>query len=994
MGIGVRDILLLIRARDEASRVLDRLNKSLNTTAQKGDSLKAVGAGMASIGTSLIVAGATGVAAMRDVISSYQEYQQEAAMAYTQTRGFGQSIDDLKRIAESTALAIPANFKDMQSTIYDIYSTFDFSNVFKDGPKAVTDMAEVILQTMAKTSVAAGVDMAIVNEAVLSTMNAYGLGAEKATYTTDILMQMVAKGKGSFNQFGDQVSKVIPTAVTAGQSLEEVGAALAFLTSRGMSVPIAATAVRRAMGAITDPKAIDRLKEMGINVLDATGSFRPFTQVVAELRDKLAGMSEEQRSFTLDKIFQGAGGTEAAMQYLKFAVNDTNHDLEQFQQFMFDAKGATDFAYEAMRDTPQAQMQAFANAIGVFKINLGDAVWKALTPFVNKLSELLSWFNRLSPETQTLIAKILVFGTILAVVVGTLLIVGGAIMMIVGGFMAMGAGAGLIMGIFGGVSIAIVAIIAVVTLLIMNWEKVKTVAIAVWEAIKAKLTEAGNAIMGVVVAIGERLAPFGEMFRRLGAFIAQSFTGIMPAFSSLGEALKTLANSAGVQFLLRFFGMLAQVIGITIAAILGFVGIIIGFLAGGVLTGALTGIAKFIGNFVEGLVTMLSGVVSIVTGIITVITGIFSGDLAMIGEGFKQIFMGIINTVWGLIVGVLGSILAFVAGFVAGFINWFVTLYDVLVGHSIVPDMVNGILQWIGQLPARALQFIADLVNGAITWFTNLLTSSSNSTLNMVGSVVAAIATMPARVLAFILTMVSQGLSQFGKWAADSAASALKLVTGVVTFFAGLPAKALSAISSLGGMLVSEGNRWLSGLGNSVNSGINSVVTFFSALGGRVISALSGFSLYSVGTQIVQGLINGISSMGGFVGSAISNMVNSGINAAKRALGIASPSKVFISLGKFSGEGLAIGLDAMNSLVGTAGKNLALAAIPNVDSIRLNSVTPNGYYSPTSRYSNDLETGGKTINNNIDMTINTEEIDPIKQAADLGYEIARTGGRF
>ncbi len=77
----------------------------------------------------------------------------------------------------------------------------------------------------------------------------------------------------------------------------------------------------------------------------------------------------------------------------------------------------------------------------------------------------------------------------------------------------------------------------------------------------------------------------------------------------------------------------------------------------------------------------------------------------------------------------------------------------------------------------------------------------------------------------------------------------------------------------------------------------------------EVIAFLSGLSLSDVGTNMVQGLVDGITGAAGAVLSAMTGVVGGAVDAAKKALGIASPSKVFAEIGMNTGAGMAKGVD-------------------------------------------------------------------------------------
>jgi hypothetical protein len=78
---------------------------------------------------------------------------------------------------------------------------------------------------------------------------------------------------------------------------------------------------------------------------------------------------------------------------------------------------------------------------------------------------------------------------------------------------------------------------------------------------------------------------------------------------------------------------------------------------------------------------------------------------------------------------------------------------------------------------------------------------------------------------------------------------------------------------------------------------------------------LSALDLSKIGSDILQGLINGIVGAGPAVVKALGGVVNGAIAGAKALLGIASPSKVFAEIGQFTGEGMAVGVEGVTGEV-------------------------------------------------------------------------------
>lgn len=81
--------------------------------------------------------------------------------------------------------------------------------------------------------------------------------------------------------------------------------------------------------------------------------------------------------------------------------------------------------------------------------------------------------------------------------------------------------------------------------------------------------------------------------------------------------------------------------------------------------------------------------------------------------------------------------------------------------------------------------------------------------------------------------------------------------------------------------------------------------------------------MVGAGRDLIQGMINGVRAMAGAIASAARSVVSNAVSAAKSALGIHSPSRVFMEIGNYTGEGLVIGLHQMTSSVVSEVENMA-----------------------------------------------------------------------
>jgi hypothetical protein len=123
-----------------------------------------------------------------------------------------------------------------------------------------------------------------------------------------------------------------------------------------------------------------------------------------------------------------------------------------------------------------------------------------------------------------------------------------------------------------------------------------------------------------------------------------------------------------------------------------------------------------------GMSQVLQGVFQIIVGIVqvawSILTGIFkialdliSGNWGQVWQDMQDMFKGIWDGIKTILSGAWTEIQGVFNMIVSGIVNYFQGLFDSLVGHSIIPDMINGIVSWFEQLPGRAMAFITNLIN-------------------------------------------------------------------------------------------------------------------------------------------------------------------------------------------------------------------------------------------------------------------------------------------
>lgn len=130
--------------------------------------------------------------------------------------------------------------------------------------------------------------------------------------------------------------------------------------------------------------------------------------------------------------------------------------------------------------------------------------------------------------------------------------------------------------------------------------------------------------------------------------------------------------------------------------------------------------------------------------------------------------------------------------------------------------------------------------------------------------------------------------------------------------------------------------RFLAGIGHAlpgiIQSGVNLIISFIRGVRQAIDnnSTQLGDEAAKLGLAIIKGMIRGLASGGGQVASEARNVARNALNAAKDALGISSPSKEFMSIGRFATEGFAVGLENYSGMVEESAANLGTDALKSL----------------------------------------------------------------
>lgn len=406
------------------------------------------------------------------------------------------------------------------------------------------------------------------------------------------------------------------------------------------------------------------------------------------------------------------------------------------------------------------------------------------------------------------------------------------------------------------------------------WPPIATVVGQVWGWIQATIQAAagviGPVVQNVMAAIGAAIqatGPIIEQFKALWASLAPAFQALQPVVELVGKVIAAILAVLG-------------------AAFMALVGVVVGVVQG--ITAALTPLVQTVMGIVQAVIGIFTGLVQFFTGMWNTIVGLFTGNSQLVQQGMDQMSQGIqtiwtnlVNGVVGLVTGLVNTVIAFVSGLVDGVINFFTSLYQTLVGGSIVPDMVNAIIQWFQTLLATGTAIMQ--------------------------AIQAAIVAIWTAVQAFWQAMWSalQAIAQAGLTAIQT------VVTNVLNFLQGFWQGWMNALAGAWGAFLDVMQGLWSTAWSMIAAIFQQALGVLSSIAAAIVSAIFGAfnqDWGSIGRNIVDSIGNALKAGLSWVADQARRIAEAALEAAKRALGIGSPSKEFMYMGEMSIAGMARGM--------------------------------------------------------------------------------------
>jgi TP901 family phage tail tape measure protein len=358
--------------------------------------LKSVGASMRQVGSSMAIGGAAigtpFVLAAREATGFTLSMAQVRANTNATEEQFGR----LQQAARTMGVQMGQSPTEVAAAMSEL-------------AKAGLDAEGVIKAIGPVLAVAAADNMELGRavEVVVSTMSQFGLKASDFGSIADRLQAAANASTTSVDLIGESLSYVGPQAQAAGQSLDDVLAAMGALAQGGIRGSMAGTQLARVLEAMTSEEG--KINALGVSVRDSTGNLRPFMDVIRDLGQATKGMNNADRVKAFMDIFDIRGGRAA------LTLSQLNDEFKRISGEIAGSTGAAASKAAIVLDSFGGAVRRLSAKFADLKIAVITSMGPIATNVVNALGNALTVITRFAEANPRLVATIgLVAGGLLA----------------------------------------------------------------------------------------------------------------------------------------------------------------------------------------------------------------------------------------------------------------------------------------------------------------------------------------------------------------------------------------------------------------------------------------------------------------------------------------------------------------------------------------------------------------------------------------------------
>ncbi len=751
--------------------------------------------------------------------------------------------------------------------------------------------------------------------ALTTAINAYKLPASDAVEISDQLITVQNEGVTTVDELASNMGKAIATGSAYGINLKNINAGYIALTKSGISTAESTT----YMSAMFNELGKNSSTVGDIIQQKAGMSFAEFMAQGGSLADVMDVLSEsvDGSSDALINLFGSAEAGKAANAIMQQGTDSFRQSLNDLTT----STGSTQAAYDAMIDTFGGQFsilqESAANLLTSLYENMQDTAKDVVKEASGMVQQLQGAFDEGGFEGLVGSVGDVLAQTVQRIAESAPMIVDAAVDLVSsfceGLKNAPGigeSGASLITSIVVGLQSCAGEIWATAITLI------------------GKL--AGGIADGAPQMVQAALAAFEDMTAAIGKWcplILQAGVDIIVALAGgIADAIPILISQAAFIITDIAMALVNNLPALVDAALQLVQGLVQGFVEG--MPILLEGAIQLFLGILEALPVVIEQLLQALPSIITAVISYFTDNTPVIIDGTIQLLMGIIEAIPAIVEAIdenIPQILNAIAiGMIRGIPVIVMAAKDLLIGiveaiaetairvseavSEIVAGITNGLISGVSAVKDAALELGSNIL-GSIKSFFGIHSPSTVMAEQgdyLVQGLINGIISMPAE-LAQYLDDTVQKIIAWGQQMLDVAQGAINgMISAMIALMTELPGKIWEWLVGVITKMLAWKQQMVSSGKKAISDMISAIISQLLQLPGKVTNELVKVTaammewgadivkrMTEVGSNIVSGIWNGISSGWDWLKEKVADLADSLLDGAKEALGINSPSTRF-----------------------------------------------------------------------------------------------------